>query len=301
MNDEPEDEMTKVYQAAMDHEDEDEMTKVETSYTMAGLSRDIMVKQAELTLLAAMDPRGDRAAEMAHAENATQGRVFEETIEEGAGVLEHPSLKAAPDLRPEGSSPNHDIRHVMVDLETWGTGNMARIISIGAVLFDPLIPFDGQDYESFYCAIDPTLVDIGVIDAKTIMYWMGETMDEARKAWLKDEKSNLVEALYGFSEWMKWNKHRRLWSNGAVFDIVILRNTFEKVAMDVPWNFRDERCFRTIKNMANNVTWEVPRAKVKKGPDGVDIVPIRHNALADATWQANALLHIAHNLRFSLD
>jgi exodeoxyribonuclease VIII len=60
----------------------------------------------------------------------------------------------------------------------------------------------------------------------------------------------------------------------------MVAHAIKRAGQDVPWQFWNTRCFRTLKNMqaAKNVT--VPRAGV------------HHNALHDALYQAKVVQYI---------
>jgi len=159
----------------------------------------------------------------------------------------------------------------MVDCETWGTNNEAVIISIGAVLFDPYAQHTVG--ESFHVAIDPSSCTFYGLkpDMTTIMWWMGEERDEARKTHMEQEQIDLASALDGFISW--FGEDKPVWGYGAVFDNVILRSAFRLVGLKCPWSFRNDRCFRTFTYLAPLV----PR------PTNGGVV---HHALDDAKSQA---------------
>lgn len=141
-------------------------------------------------------------------------------------------------------------QHVMIDLETWGTGHDAVILSVGAAKYDPNNP-TREDIEPFYVAVDPASCQrLGLkIEAGTVEWWMEPARDAARAKLLTDEKVDLASALDGFISWYG-TKSLPTWSCGATFDIPIMRNAFNAVGMPCPWKFYDERCYRTLKSLA---------------------------------------------------
>ncbi len=160
--------------------------------------------------------------------------------------------------------------HVMLDLETLGKGDRAAIISIGAVKFDPA----GVGVESgFYVNVDAESAQAyGLqIDASTVMWWLHADREVARRALLESTPVGLAEALDGFADWFGTDS-LPTWGNGATFDNIITRNAFAAVGRDLPWKFWDDRCYRTLKNLA-------PALKLER-------VGTYHNALDDATSQA---------------
>lgn len=176
--------------------------------------------------------------------------------------------------------------HVMIDLETMGTRPDAPIIAIGAVAFlpdrqhkDGAVELGGISKE-FYAAVDlgSSVASGAVIEASTVMWWMGQS-DEARAAITKDgEPYSLVGALQALAGWIFWQDVEGVWGNGATFDNVILRQSYVRTAVPCPWPFWLDRCYRTMKSMYPQV--EMARSGV------------HHNALDDARTQAMHLLAI---------
>jgi exodeoxyribonuclease VIII len=170
---------------------------------------------------------------------------------------------------PEAPQPP---ANVMLDIETWGTGNKALVVSLGAC------KFDGNDIlDKFHVAIDPVSAQaFGLeIDASTILWWLDPARDEARRNWLSHERVDLVSALLGFHQWCHdGNPTAAIWGNGSTFDNVILRSAFAAAGLEYPVKFRADQCYRTVKN----------RSTVKLVREGT-----HHNALDDAISQAKHL------------
>ena len=178
--------------------------------------------------------------------------------------------------------------HVMVDLETMGTGSYAAIISIGAVKFDPAVKANPELWPKFHTAVNlASSLKVGLrVDAATVNWWMSEERAEALKALRAHEPVDLDEALLGFMDWFG-DPSLPTWGDGATFDNVILRNAFTLLGLDCPWSYKHDRCFRTIKNLK-------PVTKpVKFG--------VGHSALDDAISQALTLCKIAKARRLELE
>lgn len=171
---------------------------------------------------------------------------------------------------PAEPAPKPNI-HVMIDLETLGTGPTAIPISIGAVKFNPTNRH--AIMESFHVGIDAqSCADLGLkIDVGTALWWMDPERQEAFKQWFAMLKYPLPLALDGFAQWFG-PASLPTWGNGASFDNVILRNAFKACGMKEPWGFHHDRCFRTLKNLH-------PGVKVPPMPGTA------HNALHDAVYQ----------------
>lgn len=159
------------------------------------------------------------------------------------------------------------MKNVMVDLETLGNGSNAVIISIGAVAFD----VDAGLGDAFYMRVDPqTCEEAGLkMDVSTVMWWMQQS-DAARSAFKGSGAMPLEFVLGEFASW--YPRDATLWGNGATFDNVILSNAYLAVKGKRPWEFWNDRCYRTLKSL---------RPDVKMVRAGT-----HHNALDDAKDQA---------------
>jgi exodeoxyribonuclease VIII len=153
----------------------------------------------------------------------------------------------------------------MGDIESLGKSNNAVILAIGAVEFDKT----GLG-RTFYMIIDPqSCVDAGLkMDVSTVMWWMQQS-EEGRAAFKKPGVS-LEAVLSEFTDWFPSGS--TLWGNGATFDNAILSNAYRAVGFEQPWNFRNDRCYRTLKSL-------YPHIKM-------DHSGTHHNALDDAKSQA---------------
>jgi hypothetical protein len=179
--------------------------------------------------------------------------------------------------------------HVMVDIETFGTGPAAIPISIGAVRFDPTKDEDVEQCEKFYVAINPKSANILGLqaDMDTILWWMHGDRREPLAHWLSQPRHGLHEALDGFSQWYG-GKSLPTWCKGASFDHVILATAYRVCGMTRPWHFSQERDSRTLGKLMP-ADWGPP--PMKEGPES-----LKHDALYDAMWQTHELLHIRRAL-----
>lgn len=165
---------------------------------------------------------------------------------------------------------------VMVDLETMGTGPNAAIIAIGAVEFDLA---QGEVGDRFYAVVslDSSVTNGGIIDPSTVMWWLGQS-EEARKAVCAGGE-HINVALLRLTAWLGQCAARddlRLWGNGAGFDNVVLEAAYRRSALNCPWHFWNNRCYRTMKGLRPDVQ------AVRAGT--------HHNALDDAMTQARHLI-----------
>ncbi|HBS6336013.1 TPA: 3'-5' exoribonuclease [Klebsiella pneumoniae] len=164
------------------------------------------------------------------------------------------------------------MNHLMIDLETMGNKPSAPIVSIGAVFFEPST---GKLGEEFYRVVSlKSAVDGGAVpDPETIIWWMQQS-EEARMAICdKDAAMNLVTALSNLNCFIRDNAEPakvQVWGNGATFDNVILRASYEREFVPCIWKFWNDRDVRTIVELGRAIPFEGDR----------------HNALADAKHQA---------------
>jgi exodeoxyribonuclease VIII len=167
---------------------------------------------------------------------------------------------------------------IMIDLETMGNSADAAIIAIGAVAFDCATNETGPQ---FYRTIDlaSAVRYGGVMDTDTVLWWMKQS-DQARGAFGRGGDP-IDHVLTEFAYWLGRLAERKLiqiWGNGAAFDNVILSQAYRRLRLPVPWDFWNDRCYRTIK--AQN-----PQIKIDR--DGT-----HHNALDDAISQARHLMRM---------
>ena len=169
----------------------------------------------------------------------------------------------------------------MLDLETLGKEPKSIIVSIGAVEFSETEVSENK----FFTNIDPEdCQSYGLkINASTFLWWMGQS-EAARLAITGSEKVKLKEALISFSSWLLMDSSKDdviVWGNGADFDNTILSSSYIETGLEQPWSFRNNRCYRTIKNLSPDIRIETSGT--------------RHNALDDAVSQAHHLIKIFNN------
>lgn len=172
--------------------------------------------------------------------------------------------------------------HIMLDLETLSSQPDAAIVAIGAV------NFCGMRRSEFYRTIDPKSAQEcgGRIDADTVKWWMKQSALARETTFLDKNAIETYGALRDFELWVKqfaFSSTVHVWGNGADFDCVVLRRTYERMHIQAPWKFQHSRCFRTLKSMAPDV---VPA-----------INDIPHNALSDAIAQADHAERIFEHLK----
>jgi hypothetical protein len=177
---------------------------------------------------------------------------------------------------------------IVIDLETWSLRPTAAIRSIGAVAFNIAQPRDIPfRYAAFYTNIyDP----FGHRDLSTEQWWARQGA-EAQAAF-NQTKFDLYEGLERFVEHITAFADKdtvRVWSNGAGFDLPILRSACGHlkdrlgIAIELPWSYKNERDTRTLYWLAGGV------------PYG-HMSGVKHHALDDALYEAARLNNAWHKL-----
>jgi len=203
--------------------------------------------------------------------------------------------------------------HIMVDLETLGKQKNACIVALGAYYFDTKEPTKG---ESFYLLANPeSSLKTGLqMDADTVLWWLGQSEDARNELLRCREGASLAMVLASFASFyqgcsidqqtkfvlkfreenpncteedcLKQSKRYPripVWGNGATFDNVILSTAYGLIGQPVPWQFTEDRCYRTLKNLCPQVPM------VRTGT--------HHNALEDCKSQALHLSAIYEHLK----
>ncbi|EFL5591979.1 exonuclease [Escherichia coli] len=165
--------------------------------------------------------------------------------------------------------------HLMIDLETMGKNPDAPIASIGAVFFDPQTGEQGPEFSK--------IIDMGTcggtVDISTIEWWL-QRSGEARAAILAD-RIPLDDTLLQLREFIDENSGEffvQVWGNGANFDNVILRRSYERQEIPCPWRYTNDRDVRTMVALGLVMDFDARNVTTFEGE--------RHNALHDARYQA---------------
>ena len=166
--------------------------------------------------------------------------------------------------------------HIMLDIETMGNTSNSAITSIGAVQFN----LDtGEIGKTFYTKVDlKSCTDIGlVMNPDTVLWWLKQNEKARLEIADKSVKQlHLAEALQMFKNFINecgGKDSCLIWGNSARFDCGIMADAYNKVNVKIPWDFRNERCVRTLVSFN-------PEIKEKMSFTGV-----MHNALDDCIHQ----------------
>ena len=165
-------------------------------------------------------------------------------------------------------------KHIMMDLETYGTAPGSVLRSIGAVVFELEREEVGAE---FYRNIDKvSCLNIGLgVDAATEAWWA--LQDRAVEAGLLIDPRSIVDVIAEFHTWFVEAGGTHVWCQGANFDEPLWGaavRAFGRGMVKVPWKFWNVRDTRTVYELAGFD----PRSVVRVGA--------AHNALDDAKFQA---------------
>ncbi|HGU5138228.1 TPA: 3'-5' exoribonuclease [Escherichia coli] len=175
----------------------------------------------------------------------------------------------------ESTSTSRLWHHLMIDLETMGKNPDAPINALAGKFFDPATGEMGPEFSK---TIDLETAG-GVIVRDTIKWWLKQSR-EAQSAILTDEIP-LDDALLQLREFIDENSGEffvQVWGNGANFDNVILRRSYERQGIPCPWRYTNDRDVRTMVALGLVMDFDARSVITFEGE--------RHNALHDARYQA---------------
>lgn len=134
------------------------------------------------------------------------------------------------------------MKHVVLDLETFGVAADSAVVSIGAVVLgDPTVAF-------YRVVKNPS----GSVDPGSLRWWLDQR-EEVRAA-IKGGQAE-SEVLVEFGQWLGGVREDadgltdgvplRLWGSED-FDTVILGAAYERNGLPRPWHYQEPRGLRTI-------------------------------------------------------
>ena len=174
------------------------------------------------------------------------------------------------------------MRHVMLDLETWGTVPGSALRSIGAVAFE----LHGMVGDPFFRNIDEqSCLDVGLaVDPNTEAWWLKQP--EAARAALLDDQEPLLKVMVEFHRWFTFEEGAQyVWSQGGNFDVPLWEAATRACNERLPWKYWDARCTRTAYALAELD----PRSLRRNGT--------HHNALDDCLFQIECVQESYRRIR----
>lgn len=153
--------------------------------------------------------------------------------------------------------------HIVLDLETMGTKQDAAIIEIGMVIFNHMGQRETANViEQWSSAVrlESSIMRGGTVSPGTIEWWMATERTEARDNWIASPKLGILVALNAVAarilKYSAINPLPLIWGNGVNFDNAILKSAYERLEIKVPWGYRQDADFRTLKLLYKDVVPE---------------------------------------------
>lgn len=182
------------------------------------------------------------------------------------------------------------VTDIVVDIETLGTQPGCPIIQIGYCGFDvydaSFTPLISAAYRIPLSAIQGK----DKIDGDTLDWWFNQSANAVAElicgaGALSATKPSEVSMLIAFAQDIASHvQQANLWGNSHSFDLVLIEAALTRSGMEKHWNFRNERCYRTLKE---ELYW------VKADP----FIGTKHTALHDAYNEAAHLYKLLQELR----
>ena len=181
------------------------------------------------------------------------------------------------------------MKHLMLDLETFGTSSNSLIISISALEFDPFsIIEEPAEFTVGLSVLEQLLLPKTEIDFSTVSWWQTQSQ-EAKNRLIAISAYSLQPALQAFVTFLTIIDPKldiSLWGNGATFDCVLLRNLFLRAGIKFPLPYWADKDVRTLTQLVDYDT-----VKTITG----DFVGVKHNAIDDCKHQVK-LIHSSLNV-----
>lgn len=182
--------------------------------------------------------------------------------------------------------------HVVLDLETMGTNYDAAIIEVGLVVFNHMSGQRGTPNLigawSSAIKLESSMQHGGTVSPETMMWWMDTDRTEARDDYVFTDKISLPKALneiaYILGKYSSVSPLPLIWGNGVNFDNAILKSAYERLGVKVPWSYKQDMDFRTLKMMFKDT---VPEPAFIGTPH-IALDDARHEAL----WLSQILQYI---------
>jgi len=184
----------------------------------------------------------------------------------------------------------NDSINLMADLETTSTQANAGILAVA------LVPFlSGIVVDPFYARNSLKSVEQNRfhIERSTMDWWTRQPAEVRAEAFggtehIETNMLLLADYVASLKQIYQEVYHRppatvTLWGNGSDFDCTILAETYDNLDLQYPFDFKQHRCYRTLKNLFPGITPVTSNDK-------------KHTAIGDAMWQAEHATHILMNL-----
>ena len=164
--------------------------------------------------------------------------------------------------------------HATIDLETVDVRPTSTVLSLGAVKFNPHLRQEPHSELYFKISIDDQDRYGRTTDNSTIQWWSSQDAEIREEAFDQTGAVTVEQACDQIARFAVGVD--MFWGQGYGFDFTILEDMFRNVRRPVPWNFWQIRDSRTLFGLCA----QDPRKQMQTD---------KHNALADAYYQARAI------------
>lgn len=170
------------------------------------------------------------------------------------------------------------MRMVMFDLETLNTEADSVVLTLGAVVFDPV---KNEFYDELYLKFDvEQQMDKGRTTSDSTLEWWGKQAQEVQEAAFSEtNRQSIEDCLQAFRQFVHKHKADRIWSQGSM-DPLIMNHMYKQFGQPVPWSYWMERDSRTMFDFYEP---NMDRSK-------------HHDALEDAREQAKGVCTIVKKM-----
>ena len=169
---------------------------------------------------------------------------------------------------------------VIVDLETLGLKIYSPLLTIGACAID--LETGNELHFEQHILLDAE--NVLQADPDTLLWWFKQS-NAARMAIVNGQENAAPtkEALLAFAHWLAqlptgWT----IWGNNAEFDLGKLKYHAALECIQTPWNYRQERCYRTLNATYGHLITQAEDARCATALT-------KHVALDDAIYEARRL------------
>lgn len=162
--------------------------------------------------------------------------------------------------------------NVMVDIETLGQAPHGAIVDIGWAFFDE----EGLQHGAAAKVDVEDSLRHGIVDGSTLCWWFRQSAEAIAEVFGSEGRVPLHEALNKLNAAIEKENPELVWFNPPTFDASILRFACSRLGLVPCWDFRQERCLRTLVGVAKGLdpTFECYESE------------LAHSALSDARAQA---------------
>lgn len=175
------------------------------------------------------------------------------------------------------------MKRIMIDVETLGLSVDSPIFEIGVVTFSQ----EDGIIETLHLHLDlmDVMFETGFVAEKGTLEWWRK---QAYKPNGKRNRLPLKRSLKALTDFMESHKPHEVWANSPAFDLILLKEHYKAIGEKEPWEYRQERDYRTIRRLAEELGLPIQKHDAEEPS---------HNARDDALGQSHSLLKTLVNIK----